>query len=149
MTKDFSFQIDNRFLVRNYRRRSKFEPYFLPEKFCVTDILTNGSTLLIENTVTGLCLQRHLNEIKLLNGSLPPLLEQVFRNDNTVKPVYSRHVLKRTTFFPTFFLINFHKNTSVNRTLYSGHLVKAGNSFIPKIQDYLYLEEISIYSRFL
>ena len=78
----FSFQIGYRVLVRNYRQRSKFEPYFSPEKFRVIENLANGNTLLIENTVSGLCLQKHPNDIKLFNCSLPSLLEQAFRNDN-------------------------------------------------------------------
>ena len=83
-TKDFSFQIGVCVLLRNYRRRFKFGPYFLPNKFCVIDILANGNTLLIENTVSDLCLQRHPNDIKLLNGSLPSLPEQAVKNDNIV-----------------------------------------------------------------
>ena len=82
LIKDFSFQTVDRVLVRNYRRRSKFEPYFLPEKFRVIEILANGNALLIKNTVSGLCLQRHPNDIKMFNGSLPSLLELAFQNDN-------------------------------------------------------------------
>ena len=82
MTKDFSFQIGDCIIVRNYRWRSKFDPYFLPDKFCVIDILANGNTLSIENTVCGFYLQSHLNDIKLFNGSLP-LPEQAFKNDIT------------------------------------------------------------------
>ena len=82
MAKDFSFQIDDRVFVRNYRQRSKFDPYFLPEKCCVIDILANGNIFLIENTVSGLCLQRNPSDIKLFNGSLSSLPEHTFKNDN-------------------------------------------------------------------
>ena len=61
----------SRSFYRNYRRRFKFGPYFLLENFCVIDILVNKNTLLIENTVSGLCLQRYPNDIKLFNSSLP------------------------------------------------------------------------------
>ena len=38
LTKDFSFQIGDCVLVRrNYRRHSKIDQYFLPEKFCIID----------------------------------------------------------------------------------------------------------------
>ena len=60
----------------------KFDPYFLQEKFYVIDNLANGNTLLIEKTVSGLCLQRHPIDIKLFNDSFPSLPEQVFKNNN-------------------------------------------------------------------
>ena len=88
LTKDFSFRIGDCILVRNYRQRSKFDPYYLLEKFCVIDTLANGITLLIENTVSGLCLQRHLNDINLFNVSLPSLPEQAFKNDNITYDKY-------------------------------------------------------------
>ena len=75
LAKDFSFEIGDYVLIRNYRRRLKFDPYFLQEKFYVIDNLANGNTLLIENTVSGLCLQRHPIDIKLFNDSFPSLTE--------------------------------------------------------------------------
>ena len=87
------FQIDDCVLVRNYKYRSKFDPYFLPEKFCVVDILSNGNTLLTENTVSGLCLQRHPNDIKLFNGSLPPLPEQAFKMILHMTKIYAGKML--------------------------------------------------------
>ena len=80
LTKNSYFEIGDFVLVRNYKRRSKFDPYFLPEKFCVVDISANGNILLIENTTNGFCLQRHPNDIKLFNGSLP-LQKQGNKND--------------------------------------------------------------------
>ena len=80
LTKNSYFKIGDFVLVRNYKRRSKFDPYFLPEKFCVVDISANGNILLIENTTNGFCLQRHPNDIKLFNGSLP-LQKQGNKND--------------------------------------------------------------------
>ena len=38
--------------------------------------------MLIENTVSGFCLQRHPNDIKFFNGLLPSLLEHGFENVN-------------------------------------------------------------------
>ena len=57
LTKNTYFEISNCVLVKNYKRHSKFDPYFLPEKFCVIDISANGNILLIENTITGFCLK--------------------------------------------------------------------------------------------
>ena len=34
----------------------------------------------MKNTISGLCLQRHPNDIKLFKGSLPSFLEQTFKN---------------------------------------------------------------------
>ena len=82
LSKDLSFQIGDCVLVRNYRRRSKFALYFLPEKFCVSDILANVNSLSKENTVSGFCLQRDNNDIKLLNDSIGFLYHQAFKNDN-------------------------------------------------------------------
>ena len=50
LTKSTYFEISDFVLVKNYKRRSKFDPYFFPEKFCVIDISANGNILLIENT---------------------------------------------------------------------------------------------------
>ena len=67
---------------------------FLLEKFCFIDILANGNILLIENAVSGLYLQRHPNDIKLFNVSLPSLPEQAFKNDNiTYGKVYTGEIL--------------------------------------------------------
>ena len=82
LPKDLSFQIGDCVLVRNYRRRSKFAPYFLLEKFCVIEILANVNSLSKENTVSGICLQRDNNDIKLLNGSIASLYDQAFKNDS-------------------------------------------------------------------
>ena len=40
------------------------------------DISPNGKILLTENATNGFCLQRHPNDIKLFNGSLPFQYEQ-------------------------------------------------------------------------
>ena len=55
----------------------------MPGKFCVIDILANRKTLLIENTVSGLCSQTYLNDIKLTNGSVPSLPEVAYKRRET------------------------------------------------------------------
>ena len=52
LTKNTYFEIGDFVLVKNYKRRSKFDPYFLPETFCVIGISANGNILLIENKTT-------------------------------------------------------------------------------------------------
>ena len=57
LTKNTYFEIGDFVLAKNYKRRSKFDPCFLPEKFCVIDISANENILLIENTTIGFCLK--------------------------------------------------------------------------------------------
>ena len=45
LTKNTYFEIGNFVLVKNYKRHSKFDPYFLPKKFSVIDISANGNIL--------------------------------------------------------------------------------------------------------
>ena len=69
LTRDFFFfQIGNCVLVRNYRRRFKFDSYFLPENCYVIDILANENTLLMKNAVSG-CLMAHIT--LLTSAGLP------------------------------------------------------------------------------
>ena len=44
LTKSSYFEIGDLVIVRNYKQCSKFDPYFLPEKYCVVDISANGKT---------------------------------------------------------------------------------------------------------
>ena len=78
------------------KRRSKFDPYFLPVKFCVIDISANGNILLIENTTTGLGLKPHPNDIKLFESSLPMQPEQDIKRDcfNNNENFYWRNAFK-------------------------------------------------------
>ena len=60
----------------------QIRPIFFTGEIWDIDILANRNALLIENTASGLCLQRHPNDIKFFNGSLPSSPEQTFKNDN-------------------------------------------------------------------
>ena len=71
LTKNTYFEIGNFVLVKNYKRHSKFDPYFLPKKFSVIDISVNGYILF----------KKTPNDIKLFNGSLPLQLEQNIKRD--------------------------------------------------------------------
>jgi transposase InsO family protein len=67
-TKPANFKIGDQVLVRNFYKRSKFEPYFLPERFLVVDTLAQGKILLVQSSRTGRHLKRHPNDLKLYEG---------------------------------------------------------------------------------
>ena len=67
-TKPANFKAGDQVLVRNYNKRSKFEPYFLPERFLVADTMAQGKIILIQSTRTGRHLKRHPNDLKLYEG---------------------------------------------------------------------------------
>ena len=52
-------------LVRNYRRRSKFQPIFAPEQYVVTGISDYGRKLKIERVSDGQELIRHPDDLKV------------------------------------------------------------------------------------
>ena len=70
-----NFQIGDQVLVRNFYKKSKFEPYFLPERFCITDTLAGGKIILVQSTRTGKFLKRHPNDLKMYNGDFPDTIE--------------------------------------------------------------------------
>ena len=67
-TKASSFKAGDQVLVRNFHKRSKFEPYFLPERFIVADTLAQGKIILVQSCRTGHHLKRHPNDLKLYEG---------------------------------------------------------------------------------
>ena len=67
-TKAANFKVNDQVLVRNFYKKSKFEPYFLPERFIVTDTLANGKIILVQSSRTGRYLKRHPNDLKLYDG---------------------------------------------------------------------------------
>ena len=67
-TKAANFKINDQVLVRNFYKKSKFEPYFLPERFIVSDTLANGKIILVQSSRTGRHLKRHPNDLKLYEG---------------------------------------------------------------------------------
>ena len=76
LTRDFFFfRLVIAFMLETTDGVSNIDSYFLPESCYVIGILANENTLLMKNTVSGLSLQRHPNDIKLFNSShYPPYL---------------------------------------------------------------------------
>ena len=63
-TKAANFQIGDQVLVRNFYKQSKFEPYFLPERYLVIDSLAGGKIILVQSSRSGKFLKRHPNDLK-------------------------------------------------------------------------------------
>ena len=70
-TKPSDFRVGEQVLARNFYKKSKFEPVFLPERYTVMDVLANGKIVLIQSTRTGAHLRRHPNDLKRFEGSFP------------------------------------------------------------------------------
>ena len=69
--KPANFQAGEQVLVRNYTKKSKYEPTFLPERYVVVDVMANGKIVLVQSSRTGRFLKRHPNDIKLFEGDIP------------------------------------------------------------------------------
>ena len=57
--------------MRNFYKQSKFEPYFLPERFLVVDALAGGKIILVQSSRTGKFFRRHPNDLKIYDGKFP------------------------------------------------------------------------------
>ena len=53
--------------VRNYQRRRKFDPTFLPEPYIVVTVMDGGRKLELMSLATGRALFRHPDDVKLAN----------------------------------------------------------------------------------
>ena len=67
--KEANFCTGQQVLVRNFYKNSKYEPYFLPERFHVVDTLAGGKIVLVQSSRTGSYLKRHPNDLKLYSGT--------------------------------------------------------------------------------
>ena len=64
-------------LVRNYRRRSKFQPLFNPEQYIVSGISDYGRKLEIERLADGQTLLRHPDDLKRFYLPSQPASEKI------------------------------------------------------------------------
>ena len=69
--KPSNFQVGDQVSVRNFYKTSKFEPYFLPERFSVVDTLAGGKIILVQGARTGKFFRRHPNDLKIYEGKFP------------------------------------------------------------------------------
>ena len=66
-----TLQVGDQILARNFAKKSKYEPTFLPERHLVMDLMGNGKVILIQSCRTGKFLKRHPNDIKKFEGVIP------------------------------------------------------------------------------
>ena len=60
-----NFEIEDNMLVRNYKKSTKYDPFYLPNKFQVTDILAKTNVLLAEDPDSGVYFKRYLNNLNV------------------------------------------------------------------------------------
>ena len=70
-TVDMNYKIGDQALLRNYKKKSKFDPDYLPEKFVIMEVLAKGFILLVKSLNTDKCLMSHPNDAKNLKVTLP------------------------------------------------------------------------------
>ena len=86
-TKPSEFFMGEQVLVRNFYKKSKFEPVFLPERYVVIDVLANGKIILVQSSRTGSFLRRHPNDLKRFEGHIPD-------NSSTPRPFTEHEILQ-------------------------------------------------------
>ena len=70
-TVDINYKFGDQVFLRNYKKKSKFDPYYLPEKLIITEVLAEGYISLEESLNTDKCLMRHPNDVKIFEGDIP------------------------------------------------------------------------------
>ena len=56
--------------MRNYKKSTKYDPFYLPKKFQVADILGKGKLFLVKDPNSGFYLKRHLIDLKSVNKDI-------------------------------------------------------------------------------
>ena len=52
------------------KKKSKFDPYYIPEKFVTMEVLAKGYILLVKSLNVDKCLMRHPNDLKIFEGDI-------------------------------------------------------------------------------
>ena len=69
--------VGDQILIRNYKKRSKFEPLFLPEPFVITSISDQGRKLELERISDGRSFYRHPDDVKkMVTPHIPTMVEK-------------------------------------------------------------------------
>ena len=66
-TKESCIQQGDHVLVKNFRKTSKFQPYYLSDLYLVTDI-RDGNIFILQNIENGSYLKRHPDDLKIFQG---------------------------------------------------------------------------------
>lgn len=69
--KEANITVGDSVLMRNHRKRVKFDPDFIPERFKVIDVANNGRIITILKEADGSRFIRHPDDIKIFEGSFP------------------------------------------------------------------------------
>ena len=65
-----NYKIGDQVLLRNYKKKSKFGPDYLPEKFVIMEVLAKRYILLVKSLNTYKCLTRHPNGVNIFEGDI-------------------------------------------------------------------------------
>ena len=57
-------------LVRNYKKSTKYDPFYLPKKFQVADILEKGNVLLVKDPNSVVYFKRHHEDLERVNKNI-------------------------------------------------------------------------------
>ena len=60
-----NFEIKDNMLVRNYKKSTKYDPFYLPKEFQVIDILAKTNVLLAEDPDNGVYFKRYVNDLNV------------------------------------------------------------------------------------
>ena len=57
-------------LVRNYKKSTKYDPFYLTKKFQVADILEKGNALLVKDPNSVVYFKRHDEDLERVNKNI-------------------------------------------------------------------------------
>jgi hypothetical protein len=60
--------VGDRVLVRNYQKKRKFDPTFLPDEYIIVEVVEEGHSLTLERLRDGASLKRHPDDVKKYEG---------------------------------------------------------------------------------
>ena len=93
-------KIGDTVLVRNYKRTSKFQPFFNPEQYRVENVKKGRVFIRQQNDKSGNCMIRHADDLKkvpCLSNSTPTVILPLKRQSNSLAPcpadIYPRDAL--------------------------------------------------------
>ena len=65
--------------MKNYKKSTKHDAFYLPKKFQVSVILAKESVLLIKDPNSGVYFKRHPNDLKRVNKNITSNEEKIKR----------------------------------------------------------------------
>ena len=68
--KTCNFEIGDDVLVNKYKKSIKYDPFYLPKKFLIADILPKGIVFLVKDPNSSIYFKRHPNDLKRVNKDI-------------------------------------------------------------------------------